>query len=270
VKLIRQRTHLAMNDERYKQIIMFPEGTTTNGTAIIKFKPGAFIPGVPLQAVVISYPNIYSDLTWAPNVPLISTIFQLLCQFTNYMDITYLPIYTPNDQEKQNIQLFMNNVRAMMADALNVTVTQHTYDDSLLMMTADKYSVPDESLFMIQLSELEKLYNLKLPEAKQYLKLFSKYHIKGNISIKEFSKITRLTPEDIVNIKLFQFMDKNSDQKLNFTEYLIGVGAIKYFSKEELSTLFPGLNSADYEKIDNLTFMEDKEITEESILLDIS
>uniref|UniRef100_A0AAY5EWM9 EF-hand domain-containing protein n=1 Tax=Electrophorus electricus TaxID=8005 RepID=A0AAY5EWM9_ELEEL len=41
----------------WPQMLMFPEGTTTNGQALIKFKPGAFLAGVPVQPVLLRYPN---------------------------------------------------------------------------------------------------------------------------------------------------------------------------------------------------------------------
>jgi len=43
----------------WPQLILFPEGTTTNRQALITFKPGAFIPGMPVQPVVIRYPDAW-------------------------------------------------------------------------------------------------------------------------------------------------------------------------------------------------------------------
>jgi lysophosphatidylcholine acyltransferase/lyso-PAF acetyltransferase len=42
----------------YPQLLIFPEGTTTSGQVLITFKPGAFIPAVPVQAVCLSYPIV--------------------------------------------------------------------------------------------------------------------------------------------------------------------------------------------------------------------
>ena len=54
IKEIIRRTH---SGGEWPQIVIFPEGTTTNGRALITFKPGAFIPAVPVQPVLIRYPN---------------------------------------------------------------------------------------------------------------------------------------------------------------------------------------------------------------------
>ncbi len=47
----------AQSGGKWPQIIIFPEGTCTNRTCLISFKPGGFYPGVPIQPVLIRYPN---------------------------------------------------------------------------------------------------------------------------------------------------------------------------------------------------------------------
>jgi lysophosphatidylcholine acyltransferase/lyso-PAF acetyltransferase len=47
----------AKSTDTWPQIFIFPEGTCTNGKVMIDFKPGAFYPGVPVQPVLIRYPN---------------------------------------------------------------------------------------------------------------------------------------------------------------------------------------------------------------------
>ena len=37
----------------YPHLCLYPEGTTTNGTAIISFKLGAFLPGMPVQVACV-------------------------------------------------------------------------------------------------------------------------------------------------------------------------------------------------------------------------
>lgn len=38
-----------------------------------------------------------------------------LCQFNTSCEIEFLPVYTPNDEEKNNPKLFATNVRNVMA-----------------------------------------------------------------------------------------------------------------------------------------------------------
>lgn len=54
MELIKSR----VNDAQvWPPIIIFPEGTTTNQEALISFKAGAFVPGVPVQPMTIKYPD---------------------------------------------------------------------------------------------------------------------------------------------------------------------------------------------------------------------
>merc|ERR1711990_254440 len=47
VKEIRRRA----TEPGWPRVLIFPEGTTTDGTALIHFQAGAFIPGRPVQPV---------------------------------------------------------------------------------------------------------------------------------------------------------------------------------------------------------------------------
>ena len=49
---------------RWPQLILSPEGTTTNGKALVYFKPGAFYPGKPIQPILVRYPNKINPITW--------------------------------------------------------------------------------------------------------------------------------------------------------------------------------------------------------------
>lgn len=48
------------------KVCIFPEGTTTNGRALICYKQGAFAPGLPVQPVVIRYPFWFFSPHWVP------------------------------------------------------------------------------------------------------------------------------------------------------------------------------------------------------------
>lgn len=46
------------------RVMLFPEGTTTNSRALISFKLGAFLCGVPLQPCIFQFKNKYCDPGW--------------------------------------------------------------------------------------------------------------------------------------------------------------------------------------------------------------
>jgi lysophosphatidylcholine acyltransferase/lyso-PAF acetyltransferase len=57
------------SQEGWPQVFIFPEGTCTNRSALAQFKLGAFQPGVPVQPVVVRYPNRCDCLTWTFDGP---------------------------------------------------------------------------------------------------------------------------------------------------------------------------------------------------------
>ena len=50
--------------ERWPQLLIFPEGSTSNRKALMSFKLGAFYPGKPVQPVLVRYPNRIDTVTW--------------------------------------------------------------------------------------------------------------------------------------------------------------------------------------------------------------
>ena len=67
VQEIVRRTNLHNHpnpDERWPQLLIFPEGSTSNRKALMSFKLGAFYPGKPVQPVLLRYPNKIDTVTW--------------------------------------------------------------------------------------------------------------------------------------------------------------------------------------------------------------
>ena len=52
------RNKLSNESERNNPLVIFPEGTTTNGRGLIEFRRGAFEAGVPFQPVRLDYSNL--------------------------------------------------------------------------------------------------------------------------------------------------------------------------------------------------------------------
>jgi len=109
-------------------LLLFPEATTSNGCSIIKFKTGAFINGLPVQPVLIRYIWSKFSPTWE-SIPPFSHLFGLITQFSYGCVVKYLPPYYPNEMEKQNPQLYADNVQKVMANALGVPAVPYVYED---------------------------------------------------------------------------------------------------------------------------------------------
>ena len=114
----------------WPQLMIFPEGTTHNQKALVHFKNGPFLPGVPVQPVLVRFPFKNCDPAWVTGgVSQLSLLHRLLCQFYNTLSVEYLPVYKPSAAEAggdfASAKLFAKNVRAVMADALGVPTTEH-------------------------------------------------------------------------------------------------------------------------------------------------
>lgn len=90
-------------------VAIFPEGTTTNGEHLLKFRTGAFIAGTPVVPVLIRY-----SCDWfSPSYESIKTgkyVLGLLSQFANYIFYHRLPVYYPSEAEKADPALYASNV----------------------------------------------------------------------------------------------------------------------------------------------------------------
>ncbi|XP_061738521.1 lysophosphatidylcholine acyltransferase 1 isoform X2 [Nerophis ophidion] len=157
----------AQSGGEWPQIMIFPEGTCTNRSSLILFKAGAFLPGLPVQPVVLRYPNRLDTITWTWRGPSAWKILWLtLCQPHTAMEVEYLPVYNPSDQEKENPSLFANNVRKVMAKALEVPLTDLYFEDRELSFAEGPLKVYDPSS-LLELNHL--LLRLRLKTTESWL-----------------------------------------------------------------------------------------------------
>ena len=97
--------------------VIFPKGTTTNGTGMLRFRSGAFSAGLPVRLVLIRYPFERFNPAWE-SIPLHVHLFRLLTQCVNRAEVTFLPLIVPSDEERLDPKLFSRNVQEVMACVL--------------------------------------------------------------------------------------------------------------------------------------------------------
>lgn len=131
---------LARSASKTKPLLIFPQGTTSNGSCLTGFKKGAFIAGQPVQPVCIRYTSSQADL-YLSTKPLWYYVWWSMCQFYNKVEYDYLPVYTPSDEEKNDPQLYANNVQRLMAAHMKIPTSNHTYADIRLRNEAIKTGV---------------------------------------------------------------------------------------------------------------------------------
>jgi len=111
----------------------FPEGTTTNGRALIDFRTGAFRAGTAVQPVVVKMPfspiHGYDPTFTCGNI--FHCVLGLMTQPMNHMHVTHLPIYTPTPAEQADPRLYADNVQKKMAEAMGVETLHLSYVDKM-------------------------------------------------------------------------------------------------------------------------------------------
>ncbi|KAJ8302798.1 hypothetical protein KUTeg_019194 [Tegillarca granosa] len=227
INTIKEIQRRAQSGGQWPQIIIFPEGTCTNRTCLINFKPGAFYPGVAVQPVTLKYPGALDTITWTWDGPgAFACLWLTLCNINNSFEIEFLPVYTPSEEEKKDAKLFASNVRQVMARALEVPVTDHTYDDCRLMEKAAELDLP-MGAGLVEFHKLNKKLGVNFDHLQELLQKFSKIakNKEGNITLEEFSKYLCL-PKSESMLKVFELYDRNESGKIDFREYVIGLSLI--------------------------------------------
>ncbi|CAL8080999.1 unnamed protein product [Orchesella dallaii] len=133
-ELIKQRAQGVYNGSGMPQIYIYPEGTTGNRSSLIKFKRGAFAPGVPVQPVLIRYRNKFDSVTYTfDGLSVLQTVWYSFTQFLVFVEIEYLPVYVPNEAEKNDANLFGENVRRVMSEALQIPMSDYEFEDGIVL-----------------------------------------------------------------------------------------------------------------------------------------
>ncbi|XP_029931678.1 lysophospholipid acyltransferase LPCAT4 isoform X2 [Myripristis murdjan] len=156
-KAVAQITERVTSNGYWPQMLMFPEGTTTNGSALIKFKPGAFLAGVPIQPVLLHYPNKLDTVRWTyKGTTWVEALWHTTSQLYTNMTVEFLPVYNPTEEEKQDPNLYADNVQKLMAKALGVPATDYVMEGGVPVSKLGSLSLPMESPARETLSLLRK------------------------------------------------------------------------------------------------------------------
>lgn len=220
---IKEIIERATSKEDWPQVMIFPEGTCTNRSCLITFKSGAFYPGVPVQPVCIRYPNKLDTVTWTWEGPgALKLLWLTLTQLNSSCEIEFLPVYKPSEAEKTDPKLYANNVRRLMAEALNIPVSDYTYDDCRIITKAHQLHIPHASTII----EAHKLRNkLGLATAKTEEDLLEKKTEKfgEEVNLQEFARILRLDDKEPAVQQLFRIHDRNGKGTIDLEEYIFTI-----------------------------------------------
>ena len=80
-----------------------------------------------------------------------------LCQIHCPAEFTFLPVYYPSEEEKANAELYAENVRALMAEALDTPVSEYSFEDGRIYYQMKEYKIP-YTIGEVQVYPLKKKY----------------------------------------------------------------------------------------------------------------
>ena len=119
--------------QSHPPLLVFPEGTTSSGAAVLRFKTGAFVAGEPVLPVAIKFKAgpLCGGWAWRPRPTQawwcrsMSTetihLCRLLSRPLSRVEVTVLPPFSPTQAEKADPALFAQHVREKIAGALQVS-----------------------------------------------------------------------------------------------------------------------------------------------------
>ncbi|CUT99017.1 acetyltransferase [Echinococcus multilocularis] len=135
--------HRALSNGMWPQVLIFPEGTCTNRSCLINYKQGAFTVGCPVQPAILRWGYAVDSITWTWDGPgILELLWLTALQPYITLEIEFLPVYIPNEVEKEDPQLYAKNVRAVMAKAANLPTTELSFDDCHRIRKAIQFNLP--------------------------------------------------------------------------------------------------------------------------------
>uniref|UniRef100_A0A2P2L0J5 Lysophospholipid acyltransferase LPEAT2-like n=1 Tax=Rhizophora mucronata TaxID=61149 RepID=A0A2P2L0J5_RHIMU len=208
--------------DKFPRVLLFPEGTTTNGRALASFQLGAFIPGCPVQPVVVRYPHVHFDQSWG-NISLGKLMFRMFTQFHNFMEIEYLPIVSPLDCNKDDPAEFAQRTSNAMATCLNVVQTFHSYGDVMLLVRASQSKQEKPSRFTVEMARVKSLFHTSSGEAVDFLDKFLSMNpdSSGRVKFHNFMRGMKLRACSLSE-EVFGFIDVEKIGSITFKQFLYG------------------------------------------------
>ena len=228
-------------DPSWPAVAMFPEGTCTNGQALITFKPGAFYPGLPVQPVYMKYTNKFDYTTWTWEGPPTWKLLCIMCaQVFNKAEIHILPVYNPSEEEKEDPFLFARNVRNYMANYAKIPYTDHSFEDCRLMNEAHKHNMPYEA-GLVEYYKISPMIGMNCETMIEFFQKFAAIDCSsdGVLDEEEFAKYLNLPLTEEIKA-IFRIYDIGKNGTINFREYLLGFWLISrpFNTKVAISTAF--------------------------------
>lgn len=128
---MKERQQNIMSNSSWPKLLVFPEGTTSNGSGLMPFKIGGFINSPPIQPSCVRYP--YQNLNPSYEVvPIFAHMILLCCQLYNNLEVRRLPVIKAEGRTPQE---YSDYCREVIAKELTLPKTHYSYEHSCELMS---------------------------------------------------------------------------------------------------------------------------------------
>ena len=128
IKEIENRYRNMKVQKGFPKLMIFPEGTTTNGTGLMPFKKGGFLDMQPVQPVCM----VYAQRDFSPCMeilPALAHTVLLYSQFVNRLEVHRLPVCTPKNAKTP--EEYAEEVRDVVANYLGIQKVNFSIEDKI-------------------------------------------------------------------------------------------------------------------------------------------
>ncbi|KAM9329851.1 lysophospholipid acyltransferase LPCAT4 [Gastrophryne carolinensis] len=235
-KVVEEVKRRATSSGEWPQLLFFPEGTNGNGQVLLKFKPGAFVAGVPVQPVLMRYPNKLPATiwTWKGN-GVLKVLWLTMSQFYINLEIEFLPVYNPSPEEKADPALYASNLQKIMANALGKPATEYELMGDAPVSPLGHLKVPlDPKIW--ELGKMLKKAGFSFDSVQGLIDLCLE-GVCSRVGLEELAEKLGLTQTDVIS-RVFSYFPKDASGMIDFREVSLVLAAQDATrSAEELAKL---------------------------------
>ncbi|KAH9259431.1 hypothetical protein BASA81_002474 [Batrachochytrium salamandrivorans] len=110
--------YLAHTSPHHPALMVFPEGTTSRYDTVMRFKPGAFDFGLPIQPVLLHWRFRHYDPSSTATTNVGAWLLGMMTQFVHHVEVEYLPVLVPQPEEQANALFFAHNAQKIVLHSL--------------------------------------------------------------------------------------------------------------------------------------------------------
>merc|ERR1711920_1017682 len=125
------------------------------------------------------------------------------------MNVTYLDVYNPSEEEKIDSLLYARNVRAYMSAKLGLPCTEHAMEDIQMMRYANEdLKIEDENWVVVEFPKAKEALHFDFDDAKKILQRFENVDTDktGKVDVGQFLSALNL-PRTKLTEKVFEMYD---------------------------------------------------------------